>query len=238
MGGGTSRSNHKVWPLFCWCHHRRWKKRNSLALQGYGSTPTNSFFPPLRRWQRNLLYLSAQRRIGTMPLCKSMRVYNTSPFLTPDTLAFLWMEHPAEAPVDISAHWKFANSFTQVVRWYSQGGLKGGLEPVWVTLPKLPLCEMGSTSEDTQLQITLPRTTQGDSPEAVPLWPSTPISSPHSITDCPSKVVTGPSPSEEIADLLLNPMSKIPGESSTCNSPCSMAKKEENPPDPGETLQG
>ena len=27
---------------------------------------------------------------------------------------------------------------------------------------------MGSTSEDTQLQITLPRTTQGESPEAVP----------------------------------------------------------------------
>ena len=39
-----------------------------------------------------------------------------------------------------------------------------------VTLPKLPLWEMGSTSGDTQLQITLPRTTQGDSLEAVPLW--------------------------------------------------------------------
>ena len=31
---------------------------------------------------------------------------------------------------------------------------------------------------------------------------------------------------EEIADLLLNPMFEIPGESSTCNSPYSMAKKE------------
>ena len=39
------------------------------------------------------------------------------------------------------------------------GGLNGGLEPVWVTLLKLPLWEMGSTSEDTQLQITLSRTT-------------------------------------------------------------------------------
>ena len=88
------------------------------------------------------------------------------------------------------------------------GGLNGGLEPVWVTLLKLPLWEMGSTSKDTQLQITLPRTTQGDSPEAVPLQSSTLVSSPHSITECPSKVVTGPSLTEEIADLLSDPCSK------------------------------
>ena len=30
-----------------------------------------------------------------------------------------------------------------------QGGLNGGLEPVWVSLLKLPLWEMGSTSKDT-----------------------------------------------------------------------------------------
>ena len=30
-------------------------------------------------------------------------------------------------------------------------GLNGGLEPVWVTLPKLPVLEVESTSEDTQL---------------------------------------------------------------------------------------
>ena len=85
------------------------------------------------------------------------------------------------------------------------GGLNGGLEPVQVTVLKLPLWEMGSTSEDTQLQITLPRTTQGDSPEAVPLWALTLVSSLHSITECPSKVVTGPSLTEEIADLFIEP---------------------------------
>ena len=98
-----------------------------------------------------------------------------------------------------------------------------------VTLPKLPIWEMGSTSEDTQLQITLPRTTQGDSPEAVPLQSLTPVSSLHSITECPSKVVTGPSLTEEITDLLSNPLFEMPGESSTCNSPYSMAKKEGTP---------
>ena len=118
------------------------------------------------------------------------------------------------------------------------GDLNGGLEPVWATLPKLPLWEMGSTSKDTQLCITLPRTTQGDSPEAVPLSSLTLVSSPHSITVCPSEVVTGPSLTEEIGYLLLNPMFEMPGEPSTHNSPHAMAKKEGNPPNPGETLQG
>ena len=109
-------------------------------------------------------------------------------------------------------------------------GLNGGLEPVQVTLLKLPLWEMGSTSEDTQLQITLPRTTQEDSLEAVPLWLLTPVVSfPHSITECPSEVVTGPSLTEEIADLLLNPMFEMPGESSTHNSPIQWPRRRETP---------
>ena len=53
----------------------------------------------------------------------------------------------------------------------------------------------------------------------------------------PNKVVTGPSLTEEIADLLSNPMFEMPGESSTHNSPYSMAKKEENLPDLGEAPQ-
>ena len=118
-------------------------------------------------------------------------------------------------------------------------GLNGGLEPLWVTLPNLPLWEAESTSEDTWLQITLPRPTQGDSPGAVSLWLLTPVSSPHSITECPSEVVTGPSMTEEIEELLSNPMFKMPGESSMYNSsrrqpltdPLNpMASKEENPP--------
>ena len=44
---------------------------------------------------------------------------------------------------------------------------------------------------------------------------------PHSVRECPSEVVTGPSLTEQIAHLLLNPMFEIPGESSTCNSPHS-----------------
>ena len=95
------------------------------------------------------------------------------------------------------------------------GGLNGGLEPVSVTLLKLLLWEMGSTSRDTQLQITLPRTTQGDSPEAVLLQLLTLVSSLHSVTECPSKVVTGPSLTEQITDLLSNPMFEMPGGSST-----------------------
>ena len=119
-GGGTPRSNYKVWPTFCWHHHKRWKKKG-LAWQGYRFTPTKSFFPLQRRWQRNLLYLSAQRRISTTPLCKSMRIHSTFPFPTQDTSASWYTEHPAEASVGNSANWRFANSFTWVGCWYVQG---------------------------------------------------------------------------------------------------------------------
>ena len=117
-------------------------------------------------------------------------------------------------------------------------GLNGGLDPVWVILPKLPLSEVDYTSKDTQLQITLPRTTQGDSLGAVPLWSLTPVSFLHSITECSSEVVTGPSMMEEVEEPLLNPLFKMPVESSTHNSPRRqplvdlpnpMATKEENP---------
>ena len=127
------------------------------------------------------------------------------------------------------------------------GALDGGLEPVQVTLPKLPLWEVESTSKDTGLQITVPRATQGDSLEAVPLWSLTLVSSPHSITECPSKVVTGHRMMEEIEDLLLNPVFEMQGESSMCNSPRrpplmvlldTMVSKEENPPNPGGAFLG
>ena len=149
------------------------------------------------------------------------------------------MEHPAETPVGISA-----NSQLEVCKLLHSGGvviypggLNGGLEPVQVTLLKLPLWEMGSTNKDMWLWITFPRTTQEDSLEAVPLQLSTLVSSPHSVTECPSKVVTDPSLTEEIADLLSNPMFEMPGESSTCNSPIQWLRRRE-PPNPGEVLQG
>ena len=86
-----------------------------------------------------------------------------------------------------------------------------------------------------------PRNIQGDSLGAVPLWLLTPVSCLHSITECISKVVTGPSMTEEIEELLLNPMFEMPGESSMCNPPRRhpladlpnpTATKEENPLDP------
>ena len=125
-------------------------------------------------------------------------------------------------------------------------GLNGGLELVWVTLPKLPIWEAESTGKATQLQITLPRTTQGDSPKAIPVWLLMLVSSPHSVTECPSERVAGPSMMEEIEELLLNHMFEMPGESSMYTSPRRppftapndpAASREEIPPDPGENFQ-
>ena len=126
-------------------------------------------------------------------------------------------------------------------------GLNGGLELVQVPLPKLPIWEAESTCETTQLQITLPRTTQGDSLKAVPLQLLMPVSSPCSVTECPSEIVTCPSITEEIEDLLSNPMFEMPGEPSTCTSPRRpslvapnnpVASRGEVLPDPGKTLPG
>ena len=120
-------------------------------------------------------------------------------------------------------------------------------ELVQVPLSKLPIWEVESTSKATQLQITLPRTTQGDSPKVVPPQSLMPVSSPHSVTECPSEIVTGPSMTNEVEDLLLNPMFKMPGKPSMHTSPRRpplvapynpVASRGEVPPDPGETLPG
>ena len=107
------------------------------------------------------VYLSAQRRIGTMPLCMSMRMHSTSLF-------WCWTHQQLSRQSTPQKHlWEpqpTGGLPTPSLRWGGDipRGLNGGLEPVQVTLPKLPLWEMGSTSEDTQLQITLPRTTKED----------------------------------------------------------------------------
>ena len=98
-------------------------------------------------------------------------------------------------------------------------GLFGGLEPLWVPLPKLPIWDTESTCKPTQLQVTLPRTTWGDIPKAIPQWSSTPISSLHSVTGCPSDIATGPGMVEEIEELLSSTMLKMPGQPSTHTSP-------------------
>ena len=98
-------------------------------------------------------------------------------------------------------------------------GLNGGLEPVQIPHPKLPIWEAEYTCEDTQLQITLPKTTWGDIPKAFPQWLSTLIYSLHSVTECPSEITTGPSMMEEIEELLSCTMLKMPGQPSTHTSP-------------------
>ena len=164
-----------------------------------------------------------------MPLCESMRMHNTSPFQcqTHQHLSrwstqqkHLWASQPPGGLPTTSLGW--GGDIPRGSKWGSRTSV--GQSTKATTL------EMGSTSKDIWLQITLSRTTQGDSPEAVPLWLLTPVSSPHSVTECPSEAVTGPSLTEKITDLLLNPMMETPGESSTCNSPYSMTKKEGDPP--------
>ena len=58
------------------------------------------------------------------------------------------------------------------------------------------------------------------------------------LTECPSKEVTGPSLTEEITDLLLNPMLKKSG--GILHSQFSPFNSQEGgkPPNPGEMLQG
>ena len=83
-----------------------------------------------------------------MPLCESMRMCSTSPFLTPDTSVLV-----DRAPSRSACGYLSQLEVHQLLHLGGvviyPGGLNGGLEPVWVTLPKLPLWEMGSTSEDT-----------------------------------------------------------------------------------------
>ena len=72
------------------------------------------------------------------------------------------------------------------------------------------------------------------------------VSSPHSVTECPSQIATGLSMMEELENLLLNPMFAMPWVPSTCTFPRRpplmapnnpVASRGEVPPEPGETLQ-
>ena len=94
----------------------------------------------------------------------------------------------------------------QLLKWGSEvvypEGLNGGLELLWVPLPKLPIWGAESNCEPTQLQITLPRCTRGDIPNAIPQSSLMQISFPHSVTECPSDLATSPSMGEEIEELL------------------------------------
>ena len=65
----------------------RGRGRERFSLAGVWVHPYQTLLPSLEEVAKNLLYLSAQRRIGTLPLCELMRICSTSPFLMPDTSA-------------------------------------------------------------------------------------------------------------------------------------------------------
>ena len=79
--------------------------------------------------------------------------------------------------------------------------VNGGLEPLWVPLPKQSIWDAKSTGKPAVLQVNLPRITPGDKPIIAPQWSSMPISTPHSVTEYPSDIATGPSMVKEIQGL-------------------------------------
>ena len=81
-------------------------------------------------------------------------------------------------------------------------GLNGDFELIWVPLPKQSVWDAESTNEPAMLQVNLPRPTCRDVAMAASQWSSMPISSPHSVTECPSDTVTRPSMEEEVERLL------------------------------------
>ena len=85
-------------------------------------------------------------------------------------------------------------------------GLNGSLEPLWVSLPKPPIWDLDphveSSHKPTLLQVNLPRITHGGKLSITSQWFTMPISSPHSVMECPSDMVPYPSMTMEIEELL------------------------------------
>ena len=77
-------------------------------------------------------------------------------------------------------------------------GLHGGLELPKVSIPKPPIWDSDSHMESSHKPILL----QVNLPRIVPQWSSTPISSLHSVTECPSNMVPHPHLTMEIEELL------------------------------------
>ena len=89
-------------------------------------------------------------------------------------------------------------------------GLNGGFELIWVPLPKQSVWDVESTNEPAMLQVNLPTPTCRDVTMAASQQLSMPISSPHSVTECPSDTVTRPSMEEEVERLLSGTLSNMP----------------------------
>ena len=95
------------------------------------------------------------------------------------------------------------------------------------------------------LQINLPSTTHRDMAMAASQQSLTPISCPHSVTECSSDTVTRPSMEEEVEKLLSGTLSNTPEQSFAPVSPrrpppmtpnIPAANKEKAPPDLGEII--
>ena len=99
------------------------------------------------------------------------------------------------------------------------GGLNGDFEPIQVSLPKQSVWDAESTNEPAMLQINLPSITHGDMTMATSQWLSMPISSPPSVTECPSDTVTWLSMGEEVEKLLSGTLSNTSQQSLVPLSP-------------------
>ena len=124
-------------------------------------------------------------------------------------------------------------------------GLNGGFILIWISLPKQLVWDMESTNKPAILQVNLPRPTHRDMTTAVTQQSSMPISSPKSVTECPSDTVTRPSVEEEVERLLFGTLSNMPEQSCAPVSPrrpppmvpnVPAASKEKAPPDFGEII--
>ena len=86
-------------------------------------------------------------------------------------------------------------------------GLNGGFKLIQVLLPKQLVWDVESTDKPAMLQINLPSITHGDATMATSQWSSMPISSPNTVTECPSETVTRLSMGEEVEKLLSGALS-------------------------------
>ena len=98
-------------------------------------------------------------------------------------------------------------------------GLNGSFELIQVPLPKQSVWDVESTDEAAMLHITLPSTIHGDMTMTISQWLLMPISSPHSVTECPSNTVTRLSMGEEVEKLLSGTLSNTPEQSLVPVSP-------------------
>ena len=111
------------------------------------------------------------------------------PLSTTGHISTMINDTPSRSTCGDLSHLKVGKLLQCVVEVVYLEGINRGLELLWVSLPKPPIWDLfshiGPSHEPMLLQVNLPR--------IVPQWSSTPISSPHSVTECPSNMVSHPS---------------------------------------------